>query len=130
MRAEYLKGWLRKSTRKKDLLREQWGLLLRLVQRTFGDVNSPSELAWATMVLILKGKGDYQGVGHVEVAWKLCAAVVNCWLKRGAFLCGALHGFRCGLGTGTAKLEANLSQQLAGLTHESLFQVFLGIRKA
>ena len=68
MRAEYLKGWLRKSTRKKDLLREQWGLLLRLVQQTFRDVNSPAELAWATVVLILKGKGYYRGVGLVEVA--------------------------------------------------------------
>ena len=103
---------------------------MRLVQRTFGDGNPPAELAWATMVLILKGKGEYWVIGIVELAWKVCATVVNCRLKRGAVLHYALHGFREGRGTGTATLEANLAQQLAGLAHETLFKAFLDICKA
>ena len=35
-----------------------------------------------------------------------------------------------GRGTGMATLKANLDQQLAGLFHEPLFQVFLDVRKA
>ena len=41
-----------------------------------------------------------------------------------------LHGFRAGRGTGTATLEAKLVQQLVGIVHEPLFQIFLDVRKA
>ena len=41
-----------------------------------------------------------------------------------------LHGFREGRETGTAIMDANLSQQLAGLAHEPLFQVLLDNHKA
>ena len=33
-------------------------------------------------------------------------------------------------GTGTATLEAKLTQQLAGIANEPLFQVFLDVHKA
>ena len=59
------------------------------------------------MVLILKGKGEYRGIELVEILWKVCAVVVNCWLKRSVVLHNALHGFRVGRGKGTATLEAN-----------------------
>ena len=36
---------------------------------------------------------------------------------------------RGGRGTGTATLESKLAQQLVGLAHEPLFQMFLDIRK-
>ena len=55
IRAEDLSGWLQEATRKKEPVRRMWKLLLRLVQWTFGDRNPPEELAWATMVRILKG---------------------------------------------------------------------------
>ena len=42
----------------------------------------------------------------------------------------ALHGFRSGRGTGGDTLEANLAQQLKGISHKPLLQVFLGFRKA
>ena len=51
--------------------------MVRLVQRTFGGKNPPAELAWETMVLIPKGNGDYWGIVLVEVAWDVCAVVVN-----------------------------------------------------
>ena len=68
MCAEDLKGWLREETRKRETTRTWWELLVRLLQRTFGDWTPPADLAWATMVLIPKGKGEYQGIGIVEVA--------------------------------------------------------------
>ena len=108
---------------------KRWELLVRLVNWTFGDGTLPEELAWATMVIIPKGMGGCWGIGIVEVAWKVCATVVNCRLVRGLVLHEALHGFRSGRETGTATLDANSDQQLAGLAHEPLFQVFLDIHK-
>ena len=64
------------------------------------------------------------------MAWKVCATVVNFWLRRGVILHDNLNGFRGGRRTGTATLKAKLDQQLAGLAHDPLFQVFLDIRKA
>ena len=58
------------------------------------------------------------------------SVVVNCWLKISVVLHDALHGFREGRGAGTATLEANMSQQLAGLAYEPLFQVFLDVSKS
>ena len=108
-----------------DPVRRRWKILVRMVQKTFGDRTPPEELAWATMILISKWKGEFEGIGIVEVAWKVCTAVVNCWLKQGVVLHDSLHGSRGGRVTGTSTLEANLSQHLMGLAHEPLFQVFL-----
>ena len=64
------------------------------VHQTFRDGTPPADLAWATMFLVPKGKGYYQGIGNVEVAWKVCAAVVNFRLKNGGILHEYLHGIR------------------------------------
>ena len=82
------------------------------------------------MVLLTKGKADYRGIGLVEVVWKVCATVVDCRLKRSVTLHDALHGFRTGRGMRKATLEAKLVQQLTGIAHTPLFQVFLDVWKA
>ena len=51
------------------------------------------ELTWATIVLLLKGKGEYWGIELVEVVWKVCAAVMNLMTKRKVELHDSLHGF-------------------------------------
>ena len=56
--------------------------------------------------------------------------MVNCCLKISVVLHDTLHGFIEGKGEGTATLGANLAQNLAGLAHDPLFQVFLYVRKA
>ena len=110
-------------------MRTRWELLVRLVHRTFRDGIPLAELAWAKIELISKVKGEYRGIVLVVIVWNICAVVVNCWLKRAVVLHDALHGFRGGRGTGTATLESKLAQQLVGLAHEPLFQMFLDIRK-
>ena len=75
-------------------MRRQWKLLVRLVQRAFGDSTPLVDLTWETMVLIPKGKIGYQGIGIVDVASKVCAAVVNFRLDIGVLLHDALYGFR------------------------------------
>ena len=83
-------------------------------------------MAWATMVFLPKGRGEYWGIRLVEVVWKVCAMVVSCRLNRSGTLHDALHRFRAG----TTTLESRLEQQLAGIAHKPLFQVFLDVRKA
>ena len=53
-------------------------------------------------------------------------------MSQGVVLYNALHGFRGGrgTGTGTATLEAKLAQQIVGLAHEPIFQLFLDIHQA
>ena len=41
-----------------------------------------------------------------------------------------IQGFREGVGTGLVMLEANMAQNLVGLAHEPLFQVFIDVWKA
>ena len=61
---------------------------------------------------------------------KVFSVVVNCRLKRSAVIHDALHGFKEGRGVGTAALEANLAQQMVGITHKPLFQVLLDVQKS
>ena len=85
---------------------------------------------WTTMVLILKGKGAYRVIGLVETIWKVCTSIVNIRLQSSIVLHDILHGFRHGRGTGTAIIEDKLDQQLAGIVHKSLFQVYIDVMKA
>ena len=50
------------------------------------------------MVLLPKGRGGYQGIGLVEVVWKVCVTMVNCHIKRSVTLHNVLYGFRAGGG--------------------------------
>ena len=60
----------------------------------------------------------------------MCAAVANFRLKRGFVLHEALHGFREGRVMGADTLEAKLYQQLSGIAHKPLLNVFIDVRKA
>ena len=67
------------------------------------------------VVLILKGGGDYRGIGLVEMVWKAVAVILNRRFTASITYHDFLHGFRAGGGTGTATLEAKLLQQLEAL---------------
>ena len=66
----------------------------------------------------------------MKVVCEVCATVVNFQLKQSVTLNDAFHGFTADRGMGTATLEENLAQQLAGLAHEPLFRVFLDVHTA
>ena len=82
------------------------------------------------MVLILKGKKEYRGIGLVEVMLKVVAAILHCQLTQAITYHDALHGFWEGCGTGTATLEAKLLQQIASMREEVLYMIFLDLTKA
>ena len=69
-------------------------------------------------------------IGLVEVLWKVCSVVVSLSLKRSVVLHDTLRGLREGRRVGTDTLEAKLAQNLAGVAHKPLFQVFLDVCKA
>ena len=145
MRAEDLKEWLAtarrgekgetadKEGRGREGTREgaeNWARVVELVQMAFKDGYLAEEATWQVVVLIPKGKKDYQGIGLVEVMWKVVAAILNRRFTSSITYHDALHGFRADRGTGTATLEANLLQQLAAMRKEVLYVIFLDLTKS
>ena len=106
-----------------------WGKVVEITQTAFRG-KLAEEAAWQTVVLIPKGKGEFRGIGLVEVTWKLMTVILHRRLTTGLQLHDVLHGFREGRDTGTATLEANLLQQLAAMREEVLYVIFLDLTKA
>ena len=81
-----------------------------MTQTAFREGKLAEEATWQTVVLIPKGKGEFRGIGLVEVTWKVVAVILHRRLTAGIKLHDALHRFRGGRGTGKATLEAKLLQ--------------------
>ena len=79
--------------------------------------------------MIPKGKGEFRGIGLVEVVWKILTLILHRQLAA-IKLHDVLHGFREGRGTSTATLEAKLLQKLAAMREEVLYVIFLDLTKA
>ena len=95
MRAEDLKGWLaaaRRGEKEREAktkdgggrggeqeaqteAEEHWGRVVEIVQTAFRDGDLAEEVTWQAVVLIPKGKGDYRGIGLLEVMWKVVAVI-------------------------------------------------------
>jgi hypothetical protein len=84
---------------------------------------------WVPLVLIPKGKGDFRGIGLLEPVWKCMEKIIDARLKI-IPLHDCLHGFLPGRGTGTATLEAKLTQQLTYLEQTPLYSIFIDLKKA
>ena len=56
---------------------ELWGKVVDLTQTDFRDGTLAEEATWQTMVLITKGKGEFRGIGLVEVIWKLLTIILH-----------------------------------------------------
>ena len=77
----------------------------------------PQQLTWVIVVLLPKGRGDYRGIGLLELLWKVVERIMDRQLNA-LPLHEVLHGCWNGRGTGTAILEAKLAQQPAHLKQE------------
>ena len=108
---------------------ELWGKVVELTQMAFREGKLSEEATWQAMVMIPKVKGEFRGIGLVEVVWKLLTLILHCQLAA-IKLHDVLHGFREGRSTGTATLEAKLLQQLAAMKEEVLYVIFLDLTKA
>ena len=154
MRAEHLKRWLatarkldkgvtttaRAGTKenrgatavqpvKEPTEADNWEMVVELVQSEFREEKLVEEATWQAVVLIPKRKKYYQGIGLVEVMWKVVADILNRWLTASITFHDFLHGFRAGHGIGTSTLESKLLQQLAALREEALYMIVLDLHK-
>ena len=109
---------------------DNWTRFVDLVQTAFREGKLAEEATWKSVVLITKGKKEYQGIGLVEVMWKVVAAILNRRFTASITYHDFFHGFRAGRGTGTATLEAKLLQHIAALREEFLHIIFLDLHKA
>ena len=104
--------------------------MVSVVHVAFQEGYIPEALMWKTMLLIPKGSREYRGIGLVENILKVCTTIINIRFRSSIVLHDGLHNFIQGRGTGTAIMEAKLEQQLAGIVHDPLSQVFLDVREA
>ena len=115
MKSEYIWDWLRADTQEDYLDHSKWGIAVGLIKAVFFEGNLAEECAWQTVVLILKGNGDFCGICLVEVLWKTVPGILNRCLTTAIQFHDTLHGFRTGRGTGSASLQDKLLQQLMDL---------------
>jgi hypothetical protein len=77
MRAKHAKEWLRGIRQEDDPEwlgggpgnGDHWRLFVQLVQVAWTHGEIPRQLLWIIVVLILKGGGDYRGIGLLEPIW-------------------------------------------------------------
>ena len=67
------------------------------------------------MIILPKGKGEYRGIGLVEVIWKMITTIIKNHLRTAIYLHDDLNGFRQGIGMGMDMLDAKLVQHMAGI---------------
>ena len=93
---------------------------MALVREDFGEGRMAEESMCKVVVLIPKGKGDYENIGLVEVVWKSVAAILPHRLTASITYHDFFHGFWSGCGTCTATPEAKLLQKLVDIREEVL----------
>ena len=98
-----------------------WRRLVALVQAAFREGRLEEEATWQAVALIPKGRGNYRGIGLLEVLWNVVTVIINLRFTSSIAFHDVLHGFWEGHGTGTASLEAKLLQQLAAIREEVLY---------
>jgi len=133
IRAEDIKQWLRGMIEEEEKGTEgagdKWRLFVKLIQTIWRTGVLPQQMYWVIIVLIPKGGGDYRGIGLIEPFWKVIECIMDDRLNIIEFH-DCLHGFLAGKGTGTATIEAKLSQQLAYIEQQPLYGVYIDLRKA
>ncbi len=69
-------------------------------------------MSWMVVILLPKGRGNFQGIGLLDPCWKVVEKIMV--RRMGAIeLHPCLHGGMPKQGTGMATIEAKLAQQLA-----------------
>lgn len=130
MKEYHLRCWSAESRDMETLDSTNWMKVVDLVQITFRDGLISEKPTWQATVLIPKEGGEFQGIGLVEVLWKMVAAFLKRQLGVSITLHDFLNGFRDGCGTGTASLESKLIQQLTAMREEFLCVILLYLNKA
>ena len=67
------------------------------------------------MVIIPKFGTYTQGIGMLEVMWKVVEGVIDTLVKSEVQFHDVLHGFHAGRGKGTTIMDLNISQDLKSM---------------
>ena len=100
---------------------------MSITRLEFWDGHIPEAFTWTNMLLIPNSGWWYRGMFLLEVIWKVCVSIVNSRLRQTITLHDVLHGFRKGRGKGMESIEEKMEQQIAGIVHEQLLQVFIDV---
>ncbi len=142
MRAEHIKGWLNKIQRNEKVASEtpgregadpgagrKWQIFVKLIQTIWERGEIPEQMSWMVINLLLKGGGNFWGIGLHDPFWKVVEKIMVCQLGTIEYH-PCLHGGLPKRGTGMATIEAKLAQQLAWMEQEPLYQIFVKLWKA
>ncbi len=84
MHAKHIKEWLHGMRWEEDpeghgidSAGDDWRLFVQLVQAAWAHGTIPCQLLWIIVVLILKGCGDYHGIGLLEPVWNCIKRVID-----------------------------------------------------
>ena len=90
---------------------------------------TPHELGWTILVLILKETTNIRGIDLRENLWKVVEALLETCLRASLKVHNVLHRLRYGRGTGMAITELKLAHEISSIDQDPLFLVFLDLRK-
>ena len=109
----------------------KWKKVVNLVQKCIGEGVIPQAFEYGILVIIPKDDtGGVRGIGLLESIHKLISQVINLRMATSIQFCEEVHGFRKQRGTFTAIGETKIRTQMATCNSETLYQVFLDLRKA
>ncbi len=131
MKAEHLKEWLRGIRHEEveesvEAAEDCWRLFVSLIQATWENGTVPTQRSWVVIVLLLKGGGDYHGIGLLDPIWKVVEKIMVAQMSC-LELHNCLHGRLPHWGIGTAVMEVKLNQQLAWVDQAPLYQIYLDL---
>ncbi len=134
MKADHLKWWLHDIKREEagdgeEEAESHWRIFVSLIQAVWECGTMLTHMSWMVIVLLLKGGGDYCGIGLLDPMWKVVEKIMVAGLSV-IKLHSCLHGGLPRWDTGTAIMEVKLNQQLAWVKQEPLYQIYLDLKKA
>ena len=107
IRAEHIKAWLRGAKKGEDPENginhvgagKTWDEFVELCSSVWVTGTIPQQMCWVVTVLILKGGGEYRGIGLLEPIWKVLERVMDIRLEK-IILHDSLHGCLAGKARG------------------------------
>ena len=110
--------------------RDRWNSVIKIVQDCFKGI-IPTAFTIGVLVIIPKDdKGGVRGIGLLETIHKLVSQIINIRMGNTIKFCEEVHGFRRKRGCFTAIGETKLQMQIAACQSDTIYQVYLDLRKA
>ena len=107
-----------------------WEKLVTLVQHMWENSTLLTELTWTLLVLLPKVKANTEGIGLLEVLWKVIKNIIDTQVNTDVQFYEVLIGFCAFQLMGTAIMELNMYHELAIIDQYPLLLVFVDLSKS